>query len=111
MNNSAFLGVTSCAVTAIALLAPGAASADPFTDFLCSSGSSQFCPPPQAPPPGAAPPQTQGCHPSYDPCLPPHSDYDSADGSGDGPGYADRVRITGPDEYALDRDGDGIGCE
>jgi hypothetical protein len=45
-----------------------------------------------------------GCHPSYRPCLPIVPDLDCADI--DGP-----VTVIGPDEYRLDGDGDGIGCE
>jgi hypothetical protein len=52
------------------------------------------------------------CHPSYDPCLDPNaSDYDCEGGSGDGPGYTGFVTVKGPDEYGLDSDGDGTGCE
>lgn len=52
------------------------------------------------------------CHPSYDPCLPITSDVDCAGGSGDGPEYASGpIKVFGPDEYRLDRDGDGIACE
>ena len=32
-------------------------------------------------------------------------------GSGNGPLYTGTVRVVGPDEYDLDRDGDGVGCE
>jgi micrococcal nuclease len=48
------------------------------------------------------------CHPSYDPCLPIVSDLDCADvrAMGKAP-----VRVIGPDDYLLDRDGNGIGCE
>ncbi len=75
---------------------------------------------PAAPVPQAAPtePQTappaadSGCHPSYDPCLPIVSDVDCAGGSGNGPVYTPGpVRVIGPDEYGLDRDRDGVGCE
>ncbi|NKY51452.1 hypothetical protein [Nocardia vermiculata] len=52
-----------------------------------------------------------GCHASYDPCVPITSDVDCAGGSGNGPEYTGRVRVIGPDEYGLDRDGNGIGCE
>ncbi|MFE3444069.1 MULTISPECIES: hypothetical protein [Nocardia] len=52
-----------------------------------------------------------GCHESYDPCVPITSDVDCAGGSGNGPEYTGRVRVIGPDEYDLDRDGNGIGCE
>jgi hypothetical protein len=52
-----------------------------------------------------------GCHPSYDPCVPFASDVDCAGGSGNGPAYTGQVRVIGPDDYGLDNDGDGIGCE
>lgn len=53
------------------------------------------------------------CHPSYTgACLDPNaSDYDCAGGSGDGPKYTGTVTVVGPDEFGLDGDGDGIGCE
>jgi len=52
------------------------------------------------------------CHPSYDPCLDPNaSDYDCSGGSGDGPEYTGFVTVSGPDDYGLDSDGDGTGCE
>jgi pyruvate/2-oxoglutarate dehydrogenase complex dihydrolipoamide acyltransferase (E2) component len=52
------------------------------------------------------------CHPSYDPCLDPNaSDYDCDGGSGDGPEYTGLVTVKGPDDYDLDRDGDGTGCD
>jgi hypothetical protein len=54
----------------------------------------------------------QSCHPSYDPCLDPNaSDYDCEGGSGDGPEYTGLVTVKGPDDYDLDRDGDGTGCD
>ncbi|MGK8465847.1 hypothetical protein [Nocardia cyriacigeorgica] len=43
--------------------------------------------------------------------MPITSDVDCAGGSGNGPEYTGRVRVIGPDEYDLDRDGNGIGCE
>ena len=48
------------------------------------------------------------CHSSYDPCLPVADDLDCADvvALGLAP-----VTVLGPDEYGLDRDNDGIGCE
>lgn len=55
-----------------------------------------------------------GCHPSYEgACLPIGvEDVDCAGGSGNGPYYVQGpVRVVGWDEYGLDRDGDGIGCE
>jgi endonuclease YncB( thermonuclease family) len=53
------------------------------------------------------------CHPSYErACLDPSSsDYDCAGGEGNGPDYTDPVRVVGPDDYDLDRDGDGRACE
>jgi endonuclease YncB( thermonuclease family) len=67
--------------------------------------------PPPPPPTTAAPPAAQACTPSYDPCVPPASDVDCLGGSGNGPAYTGPVRVTGPDIYDLDRDGDGFGCE
>ncbi len=48
------------------------------------------------------------CHPSYTPCLPIVGDLDCADvrDLGKAP-----VRLKGPDEYRLDSDKDGLGCE
>jgi PASTA domain-containing protein len=68
---------------------------------------------PKPPPPRPEEPDTgRNCHPSYSPCLEPASDYDCAGGSGNGPRYVDGpVQVRGYDEYDLDRDGDGIGCE
>lgn len=58
-------------------------------------------------------PEETGCHPSYEgACLPAGaSDIDCEGGSGDGPEYSGPVRVVGPDEYELDRDGNGLGCE
>jgi micrococcal nuclease len=63
------------------------------------------------PAPTAAP---ANCHPSYTGVclLIGAGDYDCAGGSGDGPNYIDGpVQVVGYDEFDLDRDGDGIGCE
>ena len=48
------------------------------------------------------------CHPSYDPCLPLVDDLDCPDlvQMGKAP-----VVVVGDDEYGLDADHDGIGCE
>jgi endonuclease YncB( thermonuclease family) len=48
------------------------------------------------------------CHPSYIPCLPIVADLDCPDvrAMGKAP-----VQVIGPDDYRLDRDGDGLGCE
>lgn len=61
----------------------------------------------------AGPTTTEACHPSYvGECVPIGvSDVDCRGGSGDGPYYVGRVQVVGWDEYGLDRDNDGIGCE
>jgi hypothetical protein len=67
-----------------------------------------------APAPAVDPVPTSGCHPSYEgACLDPAaSDYDCASGSGDGPLYVEGpVYVVGPDEYGLDANYDGTGCE
>ena len=48
------------------------------------------------------------CHPSYSNCLPIVADLDCPDvrAMGKAP-----VTVKGPDEYRLDRDNDGLGCE
>lgn len=52
------------------------------------------------------------CNPNYSGCLDPYaSDYDCQGGSGDGPLYTGTVEVIGYDEYELDDDGDGIGCD
>ncbi|MEX2133241.1 MAG: lamin tail domain-containing protein, partial [Acidimicrobiia bacterium] len=60
-----------------------------------------------------APPPSSNCHPSYQgACVPVGvSDVDCKGGSGDGPYYVGRVTVIGYDEYGLDHDKDGIGCE
>ncbi|NQX15159.1 G5 domain-containing protein [Rathayibacter sp. VKM Ac-2857] len=66
------------------------------------------------PAPAPAPePADAGCHPSYaGECVPIASDGDCAAGSGNGPVYIQGpVTVVGPDEYDLDRDGDGIACD
>jgi hypothetical protein len=71
-------------------------------------------PPPRVKPPPTPPASSGDCHPSYRwECLDPSvSDYDCLDGDGDGPEYVvGPVRVVGPDEYGLDRDNNGIGCE
>lgn len=74
------------------------------------------------PPPTQRPPSGGGgggggggaCHPSYtNVCLRTDvSDYDCAGGSGNGPYYvAGPVYVDGYDEYGLDGNNDGVGCE
>jgi micrococcal nuclease len=48
------------------------------------------------------------CHPSYDPCLPIVDDLDCAEVRAMG---AAPVTVKGPDEYMLDAEEDGLGCE
>ena len=58
--------------------------------------------------------QAQSCHGSYQPiCITPGgADVDCANGSGNGPRYArGPFYVVGPDQYGLDSDNDGIGCE
>jgi hypothetical protein len=64
-----------------------------------------------APDPQPEPDSGGNCHPSYQPCVPIASDVDCIGGSGNGPEYTGQVTVVGPDEYGLDSDGDGIGCE
>jgi endonuclease YncB( thermonuclease family) len=65
------------------------------------------------PAPQPKPKAASNCHPSYKgACLDPSaSDYDCAGGSGNGPAYTGPVTVVGYDEYDLDADGDGYGCE
>lgn len=68
-------------------------------------------PKPSMKPPAPPPPR---CHSSYSgACLRADaSDYDCAGGSGNGPYYAQGpFTVVGPDQYDLDRDGDGTACE
>lgn len=48
-----------------------------------------------------------GCQPGYSPCLPRVADLNCDDI----PASKKPVRVTGPDPYRLDGDGDGIACE
>ncbi|NUT45966.1 MAG: hypothetical protein HOV94_01420 [Saccharothrix sp.] len=67
--------------------------------------------PPPPPSPVAQQPAPK-CHPSYDPCVPIADDVDCAGGKGDGPEFVSGpIKVIGPDEYKLDSDKDGIGCE
>jgi hypothetical protein len=64
-------------------------------------------------PPGAVEPEEAECDPNYEgACLDPNaSDYDCEGGDGNGPDYTGEVRVVGVDQFGLDADGDGIGCE
>ena len=73
-----------------------------------------YVPPPTSPPATSPPAPQQGpCHPSYTPCIPDEgTDVDCAGGSGNGPRYVNGpVDVHGTDEYRLDADSDGVGCE
>jgi endonuclease YncB( thermonuclease family) len=62
-----------------------------------------------ASPQGAVGPSgSANCHPSYDPCLPIVEDLDCAQvrAMGKAP-----VTVKGPDDYMLDAEEDGLGCE
>jgi micrococcal nuclease len=65
-------------------------------------------PPPPTAPPVVTPAPVANCHPSYSPCLPIVADLDCPDVRALG---AAPVTVTGPDDYRLDGDHDGIGCE
>lgn len=60
------------------------------------------------PTPRATPEPAAECHPSYDPCLPIVADLDCPDIRAMG---LDPVIVIGPDDYRLDGDHDGLGCE
>lgn len=57
--------------------------------------------------------QFLACHPSYaGVCLDPDAEDYDCEGGGDGPLFVrGPIRVIGDDEYDLDADGDGIGCE
>jgi len=67
-----------------------------------------------APSPPTTAATAANCHDSYlGECLIPGiGDYDCAGGSGNGPNYVySTVQVVGYDEFGLDGDGDGLGCE
>ena len=72
-------------------------------------------PPPPTPKPfvGGGGSGGGSCHPSYEgACLKQKAgDYDCSSGSGNGPNYTGFVYVVGYDEFDLDRDNDGLGCE
>ncbi|MES2437133.1 MAG: hypothetical protein V4519_03895 [Patescibacteria group bacterium] len=52
------------------------------------------------------------CNTNYSGCLKIGAgDYDCRSGSGNGPNYTGKVQVLGYDEFDLDRDNDGWGCE
>lgn len=64
--------------------------------------------PTPVPTPEPTEPRAVDCHPSYDPCLPIVGDLDCPDVRAMG---LAPVRVIGRDDYRLDGDHDGIGCE
>jgi micrococcal nuclease len=58
--------------------------------------------------PTAKPKPASKCHPSYDTCLPIVGDLNCPDVREMGKAPVD---VIGPDDYGLDRDNDGLGCE
>lgn len=65
-------------------------------------------------PPASAAPSRAECHPSYKgACLDSDaSDYDCGSGTGNGPRYVHTaVRVVDYDQFGLDGDGDGWGCD
>ena len=68
--------------------------------------------PPQGQDAGPASDAPIGCHDGYAPCIPDlGTDVDCRNGNGNGPRFTGPVTVIGPDEYELDRDGDGVACE
>lgn len=54
----------------------------------------------------------ESCNTNYSGCLKSGSvDYDCKGGSGNGPYYTGKVKVIGYDQYGLDADKDGWGCE
>ena len=77
---------------------------------LTSTAAPTLAPTPR-PTPHPTPKPTKAasrCHPSYDPCLPIVADLDCPDVRAMG---LAPVHVIGPDDYRLDRDHDGLGCE
>jgi hypothetical protein len=106
-------GLGGVVLAAAMVATPAVATADPITDFLCNSGSAQFCPPPPAailppPPPPAAPPAPQAApRPAPAPSTFQYKNCTEARNAGAAPVYRGQY---GYGQH-LDRDNDGIGCE
>lgn len=108
--------VTTTAAATTTTTAPPTTTTTTAPPTTTTAAPTTTSPPTTAPPPPpttAAPvPLASGnCHPSYDPCVPFASDVDCLGGKGNGPAYTGRVTVIGYDEYDLDADGDGIGCD
>jgi tetrahydromethanopterin S-methyltransferase subunit B len=94
---------------------PSLGSVSAVTDGTCyqiSAGSPIEIDCSASQPPPTTTTDGSNCNPNYTPCLiAGASDYDCEGGSGDGPYYTGPVEVIGYDEYDLDRDGDGYGCD
>jgi micrococcal nuclease len=75
------------------------------TRHLAAAAATLAPPPPPSP---LASTGSDGCHPSYEPCLPIVDDLNcsAVEALGQAP-----VRVSGSDPYHLDGDGDGTGCQ
>ncbi|SNS59825.1 excalibur calcium-binding domain-containing protein [Rhodococcoides kyotonense] len=106
-------GLGGIVLAAAMVTTPAVASADPITDFLCNSGSAQFCPPPPAPQfipapaPAPAPAPQAAPRPAPAPSGFQYKNCTEARNAGAAPVYRGDYGY-GPH---LDRDSDGIGCE
>lgn len=90
----------------------GSVTREQMAAFLRRVVAPNAAPPHPAPPPPT--PAPSGCHPSYQGyCVRMGiGDWDCAGGSGNGPNYVPvRVRVVGFDEYDLDHNSDGYGCD
>jgi hypothetical protein len=95
---------TTTTTVAPTTAAPTTTSAAPSTTTTSAAPTTTTTvPPPTTVAPSRAAPASS-CHASYDPCLPITGDLDCAD-------VGQTVRVTGPDDYRLDGDGDGLGCD
>lgn len=101
------LPTTTSPPTTTSTVAPTTITAAPTTTTRATLPATTAAPTPAAS-------SDEDCHPSYSgACLPFASDVDCSGGSGNGPEYtsAKNIRVVGSDEYDLDRDGNGLGCE
>ena len=101
------VGLGSFVVAAAMATMPAVAAADPVTDFLCNSGSSQFCPAVIAPAPQVAPAPQAAPRPAPAPSAFEYKNCTEARDAGAAPVYRGEY---GYGQH-LDRDNDGIGCE
>jgi hypothetical protein len=94
-------------LTTTTVAAPTTTTAAPVTTTTTAppptTTTAPLPPPPTTVAASRAAPATS-CHPSYDPCLPITGDLDCGD-------IGQTVHVIGPDDYRLDGDGDGFGCD